>query len=162
MGNASTTAADIPLTAICRLDMDCSAKSEQTNKSRLRILQTREHHLQELFDGARGRLTDLVQDQGKYQGLLTGLILQVRVARCGSDGIEAFVPETARLPSRLINLTCLLQGLLQLMEDKVTVTCKSTDVQLTQKAAQEAEKAYTEKSGRKTKVEVKEGLDKDR
>lgn len=54
-----------------------SAKSEQTNKSRLRILQTREQHLQELFDGSRKRLTELTKDQSKYQDFLQGLILQV-------------------------------------------------------------------------------------
>lgn len=56
----------------------------------------------------------------------------------------------------------ILQGLLQLMEEKVTVTCKSTDVQLTQAAAKEAEKQYKEKSGRTTTVTVQEGLDKQR
>lgn len=53
---------------------------------------------------------------------------------------------------------CVLQGLLQLMEENVTVTARSTDVQLAQTAAQAAEKAYKEKSGRTTRVEVKEGL----
>jgi V-type H+-transporting ATPase subunit E len=44
------------------------------------------------------------------------------------------------------------------MEDKVVVTCRSTDVQIVQNAAKEAEGDYKEKSGREVKVEVKEGL----
>jgi V-type H+-transporting ATPase subunit E len=52
----------------------------------------------------------------------------------------------------------ILQGLLQLMEDQVTVTARSTDVQIVQQAAQAAERSYTDKSGRKTKVTVQEGL----
>ena len=47
------------------------------------------------------------------------------------------------------------------MEEKVTVTCRSTDVQLVQGAAKEAEAAFKEKSGRETSVEVKEGLGKE-
>lgn len=54
-----------------------SAQSNQTNKSRLQILQTREQHLQELFDGAKERLAELTKDQAKYSELLNGLILQV-------------------------------------------------------------------------------------
>jgi V-type H+-transporting ATPase subunit E len=44
------------------------------------------------------------------------------------------------------------------MEEKVVVTCRSTDVQIVQEAAKEAESGYKEKSGRETSVEVKEGL----
>lgn len=44
------------------------------------------------------------------------------------------------------------------MEDKVVVTCRSTDVQIVQNAAKEAEGEFKEKSGREVKVEVKEGL----
>lgn len=47
------------------------------------------------------------------------------------------------------------------MEEKVEVTCRSTDVQTVQKAAKEAESAFKEKSGRQTSVEVKEGLEKE-
>jgi V-type H+-transporting ATPase subunit E len=47
------------------------------------------------------------------------------------------------------------------MEEKVTVSCKSTDVQIVQGAAKDAEAAYKEKSGRETTVEVKEDLSKE-
>lgn len=105
-----------------------SEQSNQTNKSRLRVLQTREQHLDSLFDGARQRLPDLTKDQAKYGELLKSLIVQ---------------------------------GLLQLMEEKVVVTARSSDVDLVKKAAGEAEAAYKDKSGRSTKIEVKEGLQKD-
>ncbi|PWY97231.1 ATPase, V1/A1 complex, subunit E [Testicularia cyperi] len=104
------------------------AQSNQTNKSRLKILQTREQHLQSLFDAARDKLSDITKDQGAYKKLLGDLILQ---------------------------------GLLQLMESKVTVTVKSGDVQLAQDAAKEAEKAFKDKSGKETSVSVQEGLGKD-
>lgn len=43
----------------------------------------------------------------------------------------------------------------------MTVTCRSTDVQIVQEAAKHAEGVFKEKSGRDTKVEVKEGLEED-
>ncbi|KAN0061357.1 V-ATPase V1 sector subunit E [Thecaphora frezii] len=104
------------------------AQSNQSNKSRLKILQTREQHLQTLFDQAKERLSGLTEDQQTYKQLLQKLILQ---------------------------------GLLQLMEKKVVVTVRSTDVQLAQEAAKGAEADYKEASGRGTSVEVKEGLDGD-
>lgn len=105
-----------------------SEQSNQTNKSRLKLLQTREQHLQSLFDATKDKLDELTADQDKYKKLLTQLILQ---------------------------------GLLQLMETKVTVTVKSNDVQMAQDAAKEAEKAFKEKSGRDTSVTVQEGLGKE-
>ncbi|SJX64203.1 probable Vacuolar ATP synthase subunit E [Sporisorium reilianum f. sp. reilianum] len=104
------------------------AQSNQTNKSRLKILQTREQHLQSLFDAAREKLNGIAKDQEKYKKLLGELILQ---------------------------------GLLQLMEPKVTVTVKSSDVQLAQDAAKQAEKDFKEKSGKSTSITVQEGLNKD-
>ncbi|SAM84803.1 probable Vacuolar ATP synthase subunit E [Ustilago bromivora] len=104
------------------------AQSNQTNKSRLKILQTREQHLQSLFDAARDKLNDIAKDQEKYKKLLSKLILQ---------------------------------GLLQLMESKVTVTVRSNDVQLAQEAAKQAEKDFKDKSGKDASVTVQEGLNKD-
>lgn len=43
----------------------------------------------------------------------------------------------------------------------MTVTVKSSDVQMAQEAAKQAEKDFKEKSGKETSVTVKEGLDKD-
>lgn len=103
-------------------------QSNQTNKSRLKLLQTREQHLQSLFDATKDKLDELTSDQDKYKKLLTQLILQ---------------------------------GLLQLMESKVTVTVKSNDVQMAQDAAKEAESAFKDKSGRETSVTVQEGLGKE-
>lgn len=52
------------------------ASSNQTNASRLKVLQTREQHLQELFEQARSGLGELTRDQSKYAQLLEGLVLQ--------------------------------------------------------------------------------------
>jgi vacuolar-type H+-ATPase subunit E/Vma4 len=43
----------------------------------LKILQTREQHLQSLFDAARDKLNGIAKDQEKYKKLLSKLILQV-------------------------------------------------------------------------------------
>ncbi|TQS31968.1 hypothetical protein Golomagni_07735, partial [Golovinomyces magnicellulatus] len=63
-----------------------SAQSNQTNKSRLKILQTREQHLQSLFDATRDKLDGIAKDQAKYKKLLSQLILQVRLA--ATDGVQ--------------------------------------------------------------------------
>lgn len=106
-----------------------SSQSTATNKSRLRVLQARESHLQELFDAARGNLSSVTQDQAAYTALLQKLILQ---------------------------------GLLQLMEPEVAITARSADVQLVQGVLDGAAKDYAAKTGgRKVKLSVSEGLEKD-
>jgi len=52
------------------------AQSTQTNKSRLKLLQKREEHLQDLFSTARESINTLSKDEGRYQQLLEGTILQ--------------------------------------------------------------------------------------
>ncbi len=105
------------------------AQSTSTNKARLRILEAREEHLQELFDGARKGLAGLTKDKKKYQALLGQLILQ---------------------------------GLLQLMEPKVTILARSTDVQLIQSILEKVQGEFKEKSkGKTVELSVKEGLPKD-
>ncbi|PWN25108.1 putative vacuolar ATP synthase subunit E [Jaminaea rosea] len=104
------------------------SESNATNKSRLSILQARETHLQDLFEGARSQLASLSKDSSKYQPLVTQLIVQ---------------------------------GLLTLLEDKVSVTGRSADQDLIKKSADEAKKQYKEKSGRDVEIEVREGLGKD-
>ena len=47
------------------------------------------------------------------------------------------------------------------MESKVTVTVKSSDVQLAQEAAKQAESDFKAKAGKPTSVTVQEGLSKD-
>ncbi|TDL22510.1 ATPase V1/A1 complex subunit E [Rickenella mellea] len=52
------------------------AQSTQTNKSRLRLLQKREEHLQDLFSNAREQIQELSKDEGRYYQLLESTILQ--------------------------------------------------------------------------------------
>jgi len=52
------------------------AQSTLTNKSRLRLLQAREQHLQDLFSEARERLAKLSEDGARYSQLLETSILQ--------------------------------------------------------------------------------------
>ncbi|CAL8085131.1 unnamed protein product [Calicophoron daubneyi] len=50
--------------------------SNLKNQSRLRVLQSRENHINMLLDEARGRLAKLSTDGQRYQGCLVGLITQ--------------------------------------------------------------------------------------
>jgi len=52
------------------------AQSTSTNKSRLRVLQAREQLLQDLFSEARGRISDLSAEEGRYVQLLQGIVLE--------------------------------------------------------------------------------------
>lgn len=54
-----------------------SAQSTSTNKSRLRVLQTREQLLQDLFTDARGKISELSSEEGRYSQLLEGIIVEV-------------------------------------------------------------------------------------
>lgn len=110
------------------LPLSHSSDSNATNKARLEILQSRESHLQDLFEGARDRLSSLSQDSSKYGPLMTKLIVQ---------------------------------GLLQLLEKKVTLTIREKDADVAKKSVDEAKKTYKEKSGRDVEIEVKRGLAKD-
>ena len=53
-----------------------SAQSTLTNKSRLKLLQQREEHLQDLFDTARASIADLAADESRYAQFLESVIVQ--------------------------------------------------------------------------------------
>lgn len=63
-------------TALCNRPCVASAQSTLTNKSRLRLLQQREEHLQDLFHTARTAIVDLAQNEGRYVQFLEGVIVQ--------------------------------------------------------------------------------------
>ncbi|KAI0079140.1 ATPase V1/A1 complex subunit E [Panus rudis PR-1116 ss-1] len=52
------------------------AQSTLTNKSRLKLLQQREEHLQDLFSTARESIIKLAADEGRYVQFLEGVIVQ--------------------------------------------------------------------------------------
>ncbi|CAM0139291.1 V-ATPase V1 sector subunit E [Umbelopsis sp. WA50703] len=52
------------------------AQSNQINKSRLRVLQSRQHMLDELFEESRAQLPSVSKDSNKYPALLKDLVLQ--------------------------------------------------------------------------------------
>lgn len=52
------------------------AQSTLTNKSRLRLLQQREEHLQDLFSTARASIIELAAEEGRYVQFLEGVIAQ--------------------------------------------------------------------------------------
>ena len=54
----------------------CRAQSTLTNKSRLRLLQQREEHLQDLFSSARTSIVSLAKDEHRYVQFLENVILQ--------------------------------------------------------------------------------------
>lgn len=53
-----------------------SAQSTLTNKSRLKLLQQREEHLQDLFSTARSSIVRLASEEGQYVQFLEGVIVQ--------------------------------------------------------------------------------------
>jgi len=52
------------------------AQSTLTNKSRLKLLQQREEHLQDLFSTTRELIVDLARDEARYVQFLEGVIVQ--------------------------------------------------------------------------------------
>ncbi|KAH9950827.1 ATPase V1/A1 complex subunit E [Amylocystis lapponica] len=52
------------------------AQSTLTNKSRLKLLQQREEHLQDLFSTTRELIVDLSRDEARYVQFLEGVIVQ--------------------------------------------------------------------------------------
>lgn len=125
----------------------CSKQSTQTNKSRLRLLQAREQHLQDLFSTAREQVTVLSKDEGRYTQLLEGVIVQVR-------------SPIFRFPCNLI-LSVVWQGLLQLLEPSATVYSRPKDEAIAKKAAENASKQYKEISGKTVEVSVESTLQDD-
>ena len=76
-----------------------------------------------------------------------------------------FAPEIRKLvlseePERMGRCEGLNERM-KLMEEKVTVTCRSKDASLVKSITEAASKQYTEKSNRKTQIEVREGLSDD-
>lgn len=94
-------------------------KSTIANKTRLRVLATKEEVLTEIFDAAEAQLQKITANKGEYKPILTGLIEE---------------------------------GLLALLEDKVSIRVREADVGVAKEAAEDAAKAYEEKT--KTAVEV--------
>ena len=68
---------EYPLTGRATSLHDTSAQSTQLNKSRLRLLQRREEHLQDLFGAARSSILELSKDEARYSQLLESIIVQV-------------------------------------------------------------------------------------
>ncbi|KAF1949210.1 ATPase, V1/A1 complex, subunit E [Byssothecium circinans] len=62
-------------------------RSTVANKSRLRILSSRQELLDNLFEDARKKLDDVSKDKGKYQGILKNLILEGAYA-LGEEELE--------------------------------------------------------------------------
>ncbi|OJT01764.1 V-type proton ATPase subunit E [Trametes pubescens] len=52
------------------------AQSTLTNKSRLKLLQQREEHIQDLFSTARSSIDTLAKNEGQYVQFLEGVIVQ--------------------------------------------------------------------------------------
>lgn len=56
-----------------------SAISNQNNKARLQLLEKREELLEQVFDDARAKISDVTKDEANYTELLKKLVLQVRL-----------------------------------------------------------------------------------
>jgi V-type H+-transporting ATPase subunit E len=62
-----------------------SAQSTLTNKSRLKLLQQREEHVQDLFNTARERISELSSNESAYSQFLETNILQGLLALLEPD-----------------------------------------------------------------------------
>ncbi|KAK0542670.1 V-ATPase V1 sector subunit E [Tilletia horrida] len=96
----------------------------------------------------KSRLAVLQAREAKLQDLFTA----------AREGLTAITKDQSKYQTLLRDL--ILQGLLQLMEDKVEVTVREQDVEVAKKAAEAAAGAYQEKSGKSTSVDVVSGLPK--
>ncbi|KAK0524147.1 V-ATPase V1 sector subunit E [Tilletia horrida] len=96
----------------------------------------------------KSRLAVLQARESKLQELFTA----------ARDGLADITKDNSKYEKLLSDL--ILQGLLQLMEDKVEVTVREQDVDVAKSAASKATEAYQEKSGKSTSVDVKSGLGK--
>ncbi len=99
-----------------------------TNKSRLKLLQQREEHLQDLFATARSSIVELSAEEGRYVQFLENVAVQ---------------------------------GFLSLLEPEVTVHTREKDVEIAERAVENAKNVYTEISGRTVKTSVNGSLSND-
>ncbi|KAI0684453.1 ATPase V1/A1 complex subunit E [Cytidiella melzeri] len=104
------------------------AQSTLTNKSRLKLLQQREEHLQDLFATSRSLIVSLSSSEDRYVQFLENVVTQ---------------------------------GLLALMEADVVLLARDKDLDIMQKAAENAEKHYNDISGRSVTTKVQGGLSED-
>ncbi|RCK62599.1 V-type proton ATPase subunit E [Candida viswanathii] len=105
-------------------------KSTIGNKTRLRILSTKDEVLQDIFDDAEKELKKITQDKKQYKPVLSGLIEE---------------------------------GLLALLEPKVSIKVREQDVAIAKEAITDAAKNFEDKTKFKVEVTVddKDYLSKD-
>lgn len=105
-------------------------KSTIGNKTRLRILSTKDEVLQDIFDDAEKELKKITKDKKQYKSVLSGLIEE---------------------------------GLLALLEPKVSIKVREQDVAIAKEAIADAAKNFEEKAKFKVEVTVddKDYLSKD-
>lgn len=96
-------------------------KSTIGNKTRLRVLATKEDVLNQIFEGAESELKSITKNKGTYKPILTGLIEE---------------------------------GLLALLEKKVSIKVREEDVSLAKEAIEDAVSAFKEKTKYSVDVEI--------
>ena len=72
------------------------AKSTVLNKTRLKVLESREDVLNDVFTDAGNKLSDITKDSAKYKKVLEGLIEEVS-CYCSSVTIYCFADDRARV-----------------------------------------------------------------
>lgn len=98
-------------------------KSTIANKTRLRVLATKDQVVNDIFDAAEKELKNITKNKGDYKPILTGLIEE---------------------------------GLLALMEEKVTLKVKKEDVAVAKEAAEQAVKDFESKAKFPVEISVDE------
>lgn len=68
-----------PIRSLILCSLLCSNNSTALNQSRLQVLRVQEENLKNIFDAATQKIKDVKKDKKKWQGVLEGLILEVRL-----------------------------------------------------------------------------------
>ncbi|CAG8644302.1 8357_t:CDS:2 [Paraglomus occultum] len=95
------------------------AQSNFVNKSRLKVLQTRQAYLEELFNDTRQKLQEISADKAKYTSLLKNLIL---------EGLYSLLDESVSLIVRKADINLVESVIPQVSEAYHTATNQKVDI----------------------------------
>lgn len=97
------------------------AKSTVTNRTRLRILAARQELLEDIFEQARGRLSEVSKDKDNYTNILKNLIL---------EGLYALNEDKLEVRSRKADYDILKKAVEQATEEYKEVTKQNVNISM--------------------------------
>ena len=123
----------------------CSAQSNFVNKSRLKVLQTRQAHLEELFNETRNKLQETSVDKDKYTKLLKDLILEVYTSLVFQLLCDNHV---------ILNNRIAIQGLYALLDESVSLIVRKSDIDLVQSVIPQVSETYRKATKQKVSITI--------